>query len=235
MNIRGILFDKDGTLLDFHRTWVPTLQAAALVAAGGEEALSERLLALGGYEAQAGRVRAESPLAVCNAAEIAGLWSEHLSDWSAVALTPVLEGVFLEAGRANAAPVAALRPFFAGLKDRGLMLGVASADSQRGVEQSLGAFGILEFLDFVAGYDTGYGSKPDPGMAQAFCARTAIAPAELAVVGDNQHDLEMGRRAGAALLVGVLTGTGGHADLAPLADHVLDDITGLGGLLDRLS
>jgi phosphoglycolate phosphatase len=52
------------------------------------------------------------------------------------------------------------------------------------------------------------------------------------VVGDNMHDLEMGRGAGAGLLVGVLTGTSGEADLAPLADHVIADITLLSALLD---
>jgi phosphoglycolate phosphatase len=47
------------------------------------------------------------------------------------------------------------------------------------------------------------------------------------MVGDNTHDLEMGRAAGAGLVVGVLTGSSKTPDLAPLADLVLPDITGL--------
>ena len=71
-------------------------------------------------------------------------------------------------------------------------------------------------------------------MVFGFCARTGLEPAEVAVVGDNRHDLEMGQRAGAGLVIGVLTGTGDHADLTERADHVLDSVRDLEALLDRL-
>jgi phosphoglycolate phosphatase len=41
----------------------------------------------------------------------------------------------------------------------------------------------------------------------------------------------MGRAAAAGLVVGVLTGTSGRADLAALADHVLDSILEIESLL----
>jgi phosphoglycolate phosphatase len=71
-------------------------------------------------------------------------------------------------------------------------------------------------------------------MVHAFCEAVGTSPKAVAVVGDNLHDLEMGRAAGAGLLVGVLTGTSAHADLAPHADAVLDSIADLPALLDRL-
>ncbi len=37
----------------------------------------------------------------------------------------------------------------------------------------------------------------------------------------------MARAAGAGLVVGVLTGVGGRADLEPLADVILDSVEGL--------
>jgi phosphoglycolate phosphatase len=72
-------------------------------------------------------------------------------------------------------------------------------------------------------------------MVHGFCVRTGLDPAEVAVVGDNGHDLEMGQRAGAGLLIGVLTGTGERTDLTKLADHVLDSIQDLEALLDSLA
>jgi phosphoglycolate phosphatase len=46
-------------------------------------------------------------------------------------------------------------------------------------------------------------------------------------VGDSPADLEMGRRAGAGLVVGVLTGVGDEAALAPIADRLLASVADL--------
>lgn len=234
MTIKGVLFDKDGTLLDYFATWMPANRAAALAAAGGDEALGTRLLAAGGYDAALDRVEAGTVLAAGNAWEIAEAWLEHLPGRSAGELVALLDRVFEEQGEENALPVTSLAPLFARLRGRGLKLGVATSDSRRGVEATLGRFGILPLLDFVAGYDSGHGHKPGPGMVEGFCAKTSLAASEVAVVGDNLHDLEMGRRARAGLIVAVLSGTGAAEDLTPHADHVLDSIEGLEALLDRL-
>ncbi len=232
--IRGVLFDKDGTLLDYAATWMTANRVAAQAAAGGDQELTQRLLVIGGYDPDRGRVGANTALAAGNATEIAAIWLPHVNGWEARDLADLLDRVFEEESEAQAAPVTALAPFFARLKARGLKLGVATNDSRRGVEATLGQFGVLELLDFTAGYDSGHGFKPDPGMVHGFCARTGLVPAEVAVVGDNLHDLEMGRRGGVGLVVGVLTGTGDRAELAAHADHVLDGVRDLEALLDRL-
>ena len=233
--IRGLLFDKDGTLLDYAATWMTANRVAALAAAGGDQELSERLLTIGGYDADRGRVGANTALAAGNATEIAAIWLPHVNGWKPRDLADLLDRIFEEEAEAQAAPVTELAPLFTRLKARGLKLGVATNDSQRGIEATLGPLAVLELLDFAAGYDSGHGFKPDPGMVHGFCVRAGLDPAEVAVVGDNWHDLEMGQRAGAGLLVGVLTGTGERADLTQLADHVLDSIQDLEALLDSLA
>jgi len=47
------------------------------------------------------------------------------------------------------------------------------------------------------------------------------------VVGDNPHDLQMARSAGAGVAIGVLTGNSGAEDLLPLADAVLASVVDL--------
>jgi phosphoglycolate phosphatase len=104
---------------------------------------------------------------------------------------------------------------------------VATADSQQGIINTLQAFEVLEEFDFLAGYDSGHGVKPEPGMVHAFCRQTGLSSEQVVVVGDNRHDIEMGRNANAGLCVGVLTGTSERADLEAIADIVLDDISQL--------
>jgi phosphoglycolate phosphatase len=235
MAIKGILFDKDGTLLDYEATWLPLNQRAAVAAAEGDQNLAARLLAAGGYDAASQRVRAGSTLAAGTNREIATCWAALLPGRGIAELTELVEQVYTEGGRQSATPVAELAPLLGRLKARRLRLGVATSDSVAGAQATLAHFGVIELLDFLAGYDSGHPPKPDPGLVDAFCRATGLAASEVSVVGDNLHDIEMGRAAGAGLVVGVLTGTGAHSDLAPRADHVLESIEELEALLDEIA
>jgi phosphoglycolate phosphatase len=233
MTIRGILFDKDGTLLDYHATWMPLNERVALEAAGGDAARAHALLVAGGLVPETGRIRSGTVLAAGTNAEIAAFWHPMLGP-GAPALADMVEmvnRVFEAGGAETATAVGDLAGLFARLKGRGLRLGVATSDSERGAHNTLGRFGVIEYLDFVAGYDSGHGTKPSAGMVTGFLAATGLGARDVMVVGDNPHDLEMGRAAAAGLVVGVLTGTSGRADLAALADHVLDSILEIESLL----
>jgi phosphoglycolate phosphatase len=59
-------------------------------------------------------------------------------------------------------------------------------------------------------------------------------PAEVAVVGDNTHDLEMARAAGAGWAIGVLSGNSDREHLEPHADVILAGVTNLTGWLDSV-
>ena len=48
--IRAILFDKDGTIIDYWKTWVPINREVALFAAGGDPLLADELLCAGGHD-----------------------------------------------------------------------------------------------------------------------------------------------------------------------------------------
>lgn len=234
MTTRGILFDKDGTLLDYYATWMPLNRKAALVVADGDEGLAEHLLVVGGFDAATGRMQSGSTLAAGNNAEIAYLWRPILGADAPdlETITRTINDVFEGGGGAYATPVTDLSELFLRLKNRGLKLGVATSDSERGAHETLGPSGAIDMLDFIAGYDSGHGVKPGPGMVHGFLASTGLAAAEVMVVGDNHHDMEMGRSAGAGIIVGVLTGTSEHDDLQPHADHVIADITQIESLLN---
>lgn len=221
--IKAILFDKDGTLLDYHRSWAPINERSAAHASQGDTALEARLLALGGLDIATGRYRSGSLLAAGNVAEIAAAWIAAGSPFEAATLTRELDGIFC-AGVAAVVPVTDLAAYFRRLRARRLILGIASNASEAEIHSTLARFECSGLIDFVAGYDSGFGVKPEPGMLAAFAASISLAPVSIAMVGDNWHDLEMGRRGGAGLRVGVLTGTGSRADLTPHADVCLDSI-----------
>lgn len=223
MTIRGILFDKDGTLLDFRRTWVPINREVAEFAAGGDRELAERLLAIGGQDPVTDVMMPGSVLAAGTHEEVAEVFASCIGPRTPANLAAEIERIFRTGGAKYSEMIDGVAEALAELRRCGYVLGVATNDTAAGLAASLGRHeGLMQFFSFAVGCDSGHGAKPAPGMALAFSAATAIAPAEVAVVGDAVHDLEMGRRARAGLLVGVLGGTSAYADLAPCADIVLD-------------
>jgi phosphoglycolate phosphatase len=227
--IRGILFDKDGTLLDFHATWVPAYRRAAATISreAGRPDLADRLLAIGGYDHDSGRCDPGSPLGSGTNADIARLWAGASGHPDSAALETRLGSIFATEVPASAVAVGDVASLFARLVARGLRLGVATMDSEALARHTVSALDIEAHLDFVCGYDSGFGTKPEPGMVEAFCARLSMRPAEVLVVGDTLRDLHMGRAAGAGLVVGVLSGAGSRELLAPHCDHVLESVLAL--------
>ncbi len=220
MRIRGLLFDKDGTLLDYHASWMPLNREVALQAAKGDAALALRILVAAGYDPATDRVRANTPLAVGTPAEIAAAFARVIGTAEIGALESIVDGVFQTGGIKASRLVPRAREAIVLFRQRTHRLGIATSDSAAGLATSMAPHDLMSQFDFACAYDSGFGVKPGSGMPLAFCRACAVQPDEIAVIGDNLHDIEMGRAAGAALVIGVLTGTSTAADLAGHADRI---------------
>lgn len=236
MKYKAIVFDKDGTLIDFNTTWLPIYRYAALEFAANDAKLADELLGEHGYDHASARFIGGSLLAAGNNHQIASAWAEQLPPGldgeSLERFSQRLNQIFQQLGAKSAAAVPGLKQTIELLKQRGIKLGVATSDSYAGIHNTLRSFEVLPHFDFLCGYDSGFGIKPEAGMVLAFCQQVAVTPAQTIVVGDNKHDIEMGRNARAGLCVGVLTGTSTRNELEKIADLVFDDIGGLLTLLD---
>ncbi len=230
--IRGILFDKDGTLVDFEATWTAVAERLALVASNGDAAEAARLLDLGGFDAESRSFRANSVIASGTNADVVALWYPELTREERTARTAEFDAVTAEEGARAAVPVAGIAEAIAKLRDTGYRLGLATNDSTRGAEQTLLALGLAHSFDAIYGYDAVAVPKPAPDVLHAFADMTGLKPAQLAMVGDNRHDLETGRAGGAGLVVGVLSGTGTAETLKQLADVVIGSVADLPALLE---
>ncbi len=225
-DIKGILFDKDGTLLDYHLSWGPLNQRVALHAARGDQGLADRILAANGFDKLSGKVETGSLLAAGSTHEIACGFIAAGSTFALTELTVAIDEIF-RSGVATVVPVTDLRKFFRSLKARDLALGIASSDSETAIRMTVERFDFGGDVDFIAGWDSGFGTKPSAGMLDAFAAHSQLAPRRIAVVGDNLHDMEMAAAGGAGLRIGVLTGTSSRSDLEAACDLCLDSIRDL--------
>lgn len=233
--IEGLLFDKDGTILDFYKTWVPINRAIAFEAAGGDHALARELLRSGGQDPDTDVIAPGTVLGAGSVEAIADCLAACLRDRARADLTEIITRNFRLGGARHAVLIDGVIEHVKALGRHGYRLGIATNDTIDGLHASLGKHGgLIELFGFHAGCDSGYGYKPSPGMGLAFAEAMGLAPAACAMIGDTSHDLEMARGAGFGLKVGVLTGPNFRHDLEPHADHVIDSVCDLAALLERI-
>ncbi len=225
--IKAVLFDKDGTLVDFNATWLGVAEALALKAADGDHAEAERLLDLAGLDQATRRFRPDSVFAAGTNAEVVALWYPGWSAEEREEQILVFNTFTAQEGAARAVPLPGVEAAVTALHAAGMHLGVVTNDSGEGARLTLAALGIAEKFLAAYGYDTVPNPKPAADPVFAFAAFAGVRPAEILVVGDNNHDLRMARAAGAGLAVGVLSGTGTREALEPLADAILDSVADL--------
>lgn len=225
--IKAILFDKDGTLVDFQKTWFAIGDVMALKAADGDRKKANALLELAGYDFGNDRFKADSVFAAGTNAEIVQLWYPEADETERRTITARFNIITAEEGAAASVALPGSKDAIAALHGSGFRLGVATNDSTSGAEKTLLALGIAQMFDAAYGYDAVANPKPAPDAMHAFADLTGFKTSEIAMVGDNRHDLEMARAGGAGLVVGVLSGTGTRETLAPMADVILDSVADL--------
>ncbi len=225
--MRAILFDKDGTLLDFQASWSRAYRDLSLDLCDGDARAANAMLVAGGMHPESGKFRSGSVLAAGNTIDIATFWFPHLPEPELRIMIARMDAAFYENGIRYSVPVPGLADTLAALSDAGFAMGVATSDRTAATRAAIGALRIGGYLPHVFGYDSVARPKPAPDIVYAFASAVGLPPNEIAVVGDNPHDLEMARSAGAGAAVGVLSGNSSAAELMPLADAVLDSVCAL--------
>jgi phosphoglycolate phosphatase len=232
MPLRAILFDKDGTFVDFDRTWGPAALAVMRVLAKGDAAALDRLVAASLVDAATLRFDPASPLLAGSTADFAPIWAKAIGIKATPAFNDEIDGLFEKIGIQSLTPIGQPELAFRALRNRGLTLGVVTNDSERGAVAQVKALGIAECFSFIAGWDSGHGQKPGPGQIEAFLRLHGLQPSETIMVGDTLHDMHAARAAG-VMALGVTSGLIGADAFDGHADHVLPSIMAIEGWLDQ--
>ena len=226
-----VVFDKDGTLLDFHAMWGGwALELGARLDGATRRPVAGDVFATIGFDPSSGRVRSGAPLAVATMAEIREVVAAVIRRWCpsvSAARRAVDAAWFVPDPVAKAVSVTDLPHLFGAIAATGRTIAVATTDDRAPTTTTLEALDVREYIAALACGDDGIGVKPDPEMLLAICQATGIAPARTAVVGDSPADLVMGRDAGAGRRIGVRSGVAELAELEPLADLVLASVAEL--------
>jgi HAD superfamily hydrolase (TIGR01509 family) len=223
---RTVIFDKDGTLLDFNSMWGGWVEALAqrLEAATGLPLAADHFRCVD-YDHARGSAIAGGRLALSPMAEMRAYLGSFLLDRG---LPPERAQAALERAWYVPDPAVTARPLydlawlFGSLRARGLKIAVATSDDRAGTLATLAANGAAHLVEVVICADDGIPIKPDPEMVWQVCRLTGCPPRECLMVGDAVVDMQMARAAG-CLGVAVLSGLATRDQLAPWADVVLNN------------
>ena len=219
MQVEAILFDKDGTLFDFEATWGAAMASYInRVAPVGQAKETAQAL---GYDMASGRFDPTSVAIAGTAADIADA-AAPITGLDTAELIAIIDDI---AGVTVQVPAVDLVPCLTALRDIS-PLGIVTNDSEVPARMHIDGAGIAPYFDFLSGFDSGHGVKPDPGPCLAGARALGARPEATLMVGDSLHDLHAGRAAGMGT-VAVLTGVAPAEVLAPFADVVLPDISAL--------
>ena len=234
MSIRGVLFDKDGTLIDVNATWVPIYREVLMDLFATDLAGAEALMAQAGFDRVTSTFRAGSTLAGGTTRQLVQTWWPGIDEAGIAEKSRLLDHGYVDVVRGKLTPLMPLEPILRELRGMGLKLGVATNDSHVSASNHMAHAGVIALFDDIIAADTVAVAKPSGDMIRRFASFTGMPTSAIAMVGDNSHDMEEARNGGAGLAIAVLSGNASHEDIAHLADFTIASVAELPALLRSL-
>lgn len=233
MKTKAIIFDKDGTLLDFDDFWLPISEGAIreiLKKIKREDVSVENILSAMGVKA--GVTDITSALC-CGTYEQMGQDMYHalVNEGCNVTVDEVIK-LTVDAYHGNVQK-GIMRPacdhlqeVLQTLKDSGLTLAVVTTDDLFMAQKCLQMLEISSFFDAVYVDDGVTPTKPDPYCINDICRRRGISKAEVVMVGDTLTDTRFAKNGGIRV-IGVAKSERNKCIIEKEADAVIPDISHL--------
>lgn len=230
--IEGIIFDKDGTLLDSESFWPVLLETrmGKLREQGvAEHVISNCCRTLGLHHDRT--IDYSGPFALASRGEEMLVTSTVLYQngyrWDKA--RKMVEKAYDKAE--EELDMDKITKLFPGvkdllkeLKDRGLKLAVATADAMTRAERMLHSAGLIQYIDLLVAREMVKEGKPKPDMLKYISMKFNIPCNKMAMVGDTSSDMEMAAAAG-CIGIGVLTGEGSRESMEDVAVEIIEDVT----------
>ena len=243
--IKGLLFDKDGTIIDFFSIW-PVVAREVIpkfikqIEIYDEDGAIERemLESMGLHD---DKVNPRGAFAYKSYGEIAedicSVLTDHDVFIELYSIYVQIKDLFNNTMK-NTTPVyktfTDMPDLLRGLKNEGFFIGLTTADVQESAERCLNELHIIEFFDYIGADDGTRKPKPNGEMIDEFKAITGLKAEEIAVVGDTFNDMLFGKQNGCSS-IGVLSGVSAREDFDDQADVIIESVADINVALDKLN
>ena len=225
--IKGIIFDKDGTLFDIQRSWSEWAKVFVTKFSNQHNLDTLKLAKAINFDLASDKFVRESIFVHGSVDEVVDAICQKFPQ---VTKKKIHEGLFEGSGDAKQVPLTNLHKLFTNLET--ITLGLVTNDSETNGIKHLKQHDLTQYFDMIIGYDSGYGSKPEPGQLEAFLRKTNLLPQEVLMIGDSTYDLVAANKINMPCL-GVLSGTANKKDLSAHTSFIIDSIDDLEAWLKK--
>ncbi len=237
--IKGVLFDKDGTLIEFNQYWHFIFQSL-FEKLEKEYQISKKtiieLKTVSGFLEKG--FEKESMIQHLATSDIMSLWRKiiiknenynHGFDSENKLIELLEEQVLNQNIKVEA--LDGVTQLLMYLKEKEYLIGVATADARKSTDDSLKKAGIYKNFDYIGCDEEGIQPKPSAQLAVLFCAKVNIRMDEVLIVGDSVTDMEFAENAGAEF-VGIRTEYNHYQAFEKknkkMVEHIIDIIEACG-------
>lgn len=222
---RAILFDKDGTLIEYNTIWpdaaqemIPLFRKKFDVK---EEVSDTQLLANLGLSNQ--KVKDSTAIASGTSKEIAQVLNQSLKDMNFDVL-PFVRDYFYQYTIEHQAEIKAIgdvKKLFSELNQAGYVLGIVTADDYDSTMFTLKHLGIEEWVGFIGTGDR-YAAKPAIEAIQEFSSLMNIPRDQVIFIGDSCVDMQFAQHCRKG--IAVISGVGIEKELSQYTDAIYSTI-----------
>tara|TARA_B100000287_G_scaffold248101_1_gene233200 strand:+ start:325 stop:1023 length:699 start_codon:yes stop_codon:yes gene_type:complete len=218
MKIKGIIFDKDGTLFDIQRSWSEWAKVFVTKFSNEHNLDTPKLAKSIKFDLDSDKFLRESIFVHGSVDEVI---DSIFQMFPQVTKKKIHEGLFEGSGNAKQVPLTNLHRLFNNLET--ITFGLVTNDSETNAINHLEQHDLTQYFDMIIGYDSGYGAKPESGQLEAFLTKTNLLSQEVLMIGDSTYDLVAANKINMPCL-GVLSGTATKTDLSAHTPFLIDSI-----------
>jgi HAD superfamily hydrolase (TIGR01549 family) len=230
-----IIFDKDGTLVDYHMVDLELAKARrkSVEKIVGRDAadLWEKVV---GVNLRTEKIDYQGPLGTLPTRDelLVAATAFYLKGYPWEEARQLAEKTYAEADNSMRPPYGSIllegvRENLEKLRERGFRLAIASTDAHSRIVEVFRILKIDGLFDAFVGPEDVANGKPAPDMIFEVLRRTGCRADESVMVGDSMSDMRMGKNAKVKACIGVLTGITRRQKLEELADVVIASVVQL--------
>ena len=214
-----ILFDKDGTLIEFDRSWekIGVRFVESLLDTFPVQNKEEALRQLGVIKES---IDPKSVMGSGSLQQIIAAFNDvtgqDTTEWSKSTSQKLVDERIPEINWVDGVEETLQK-----LKSRGYKLGVVTSDTKKGVEQFLAHTNATSLFDIIISTEANAYEKPNLKVLAPLFDNHQVAPHQVAIVGDTANDMKTASNANLGMAIGVLTGVATKEELHE-ADVILN-------------